>query len=369
MYKAFTGNWPIVIRGLLKGILKNVYKSDELGACILWRVIGDEMVFVLPIQAKNEILPAIDAIFEVTQRISFSLKSGKFYDTLENQSLRMEELNVLKTQNTLSIKSAAWIAVVNEEFKSPYDNVRFDYSASSNNQTLREYLGKDIDAGFRLKEYTQDRRLAISFELAYLIQKISGNNNLHILDYVRLKGVWNESLYPIIWYYNADIAKEYSLVNCGTESRIFNYSFDHSFRYDETENNPIVKKYFSTRRILSHKKNKGKKVSDTSDLELAVGMYKITSALDKIVNDRNLSPKFQYIESLLENNNARTTRNKPYAQPLELHCAVVCCNVEDRTVLIMRRSSEHATCPEKWEFGCAKATNDEPLISSIISLK
>lgn len=171
MYKAMTGNWPLVIRSLLEDIRTRVHRIDILFTSYLWRVIGDEMIFVLPVQSETALSEAVDAVFEVTQRISISLKSGKFFDSLEDQSVQQEEINILKNQNTLSVKATAWIAVVNDKIKSPFDNIAFDYSASSHNQSISEFLGKDIDAGFRLKEHTQDRRLCISVELAYFLLK------------------------------------------------------------------------------------------------------------------------------------------------------------------------------------------------------
>ena len=59
-------------------------------------------------------------------------------------------------------------------------------------------------------------------------------------------------------------------------------------------------------------------------------------------------------------------QSNPYAHPLELHCAVVCCDVQQRKVLITHRGSEHSTNPEKWEFGCAKATSKDALICSVV---
>lgn len=97
--------------------------------------------------------------------------------------------------------------MINGKLVSPFDNITFDYSVDP-----REFLGKDIDAGFRLKEYPQDRRLCISIELAYFLVHGGKRNNLHIMNYTRLKGVWNRDLYPIIWYYNAEI-----VCNCQQE--------------------------------------------------------------------------------------------------------------------------------------------------------
>ena len=97
--------------------------------------------------------------------------------TLEGQSIQKSEIEILMMQNPLSIKAAAWIAIVNNKLDSPYEYIKFNYSASSQNQIIIEYLGRDIDAGFRLKSYTQDRRLIVSFELAYLLMDLEKQVN------------------------------------------------------------------------------------------------------------------------------------------------------------------------------------------------
>ena len=362
MYKELTGNWPLVMRSLLSDIITRVHRIDVLFTSYLWRVIGDEIVFVLPVQNEFALTEAVEAIFEVTQKITISLNSGKFFDTLVDQTIQQQEINILKSQNTLSVKAAAWTAVVNNKLDSPFDNVAIDYLADEHNHhNISEFLGKDIDTGFRLKQYTQDRRLCISVELAYLLDRASRKMHLHIMDYVRLKGVWNEALYPIIWYYNAGIVKKCQREMLGHGVAV---KFINSFRYDETDNNEIVKKYLL--RNQNNRKNgaKGGKLLECNNYELAANMYCADTALTKIVRDRKLLPKIQYIISQL-NGTQIITQIAPYAYPLALHCAVVCCDVENRKVLIARRGQDHYTNPGRWEFGCAKANEKESLVDSI----
>ena len=335
------------------------YQANEFAASLLmpkdvyWRILKQNAV-------DNRVdiatlLDAIDAIFEVTQRIFISLKNGKFFDSLEDQSVTSEEILFLKHQNTLSVKATAWIAVINDKINSSFDNVVFDYSASSHNQSIREFLGKDIDTGFRLKEYTQDRRLCISIELAYFLMKNGKQKNLKIMDYVRLKGVWNDNLYPIIWYYSPKIVRNCQLEMTGHRAKT---TFEKSFRYDESDKNQIVKKYFL--RIQ-------KKLSDLNYDEngFANNMYVARTGLQKIIYDRCLQEKLDYIQSCFKKE-VYMIQSDPYAHPLELHCAVVCCDVQQRKILITRRGSEHTTNPEKWEFGCAKASSTEKLEKSIV---
>ena len=207
VYKANTVNWPIIIKGLLDYIRRCVQREADLQGASLWRVIGDEMVFVYQIIDKRELYPAVDAIFRITQRVSLSIRTGKFFNTLEEQKLQKAEIEVLKSQEILSIKAAAWIAAISKEMKSPYDNIQTEYESDGSNIPIVEYLGRDIDTGFRLKAYTQRRRLIVSFELVCLIAEFlekEAENLFYIIDYAKLKGVWNRALYPIIWYYKKE---------------------------------------------------------------------------------------------------------------------------------------------------------------------
>ena len=365
LYKAMTGNWPLIISSLLEDIQTRVHRIDTLFTSYLWRVIGDEVIFILPVQSESGLTDAVEAIFEVTQRISVSLKSGKFFDALKDQTLPQQEINILKSQNTLSIKATAWTAVVNRKLESPFDNIAIDYMANEHNRhSISEFLGQDIDTGFRLKSYTQDRRLCLSVELAYLLDSTSRQKHLHILDYVRLKGVWNESLYPIIWYYNPEVLKKCQLEMLGEGAAT---PFANSFRYDETDNNEIVKKYFlrgQPNRKSRKKKKKGDDPPESGSFELAASMYSADYALRKIAVDKNLLSKIQYIQQHFHDEQI-ITQTAPYAYPLALHCAVVCCDVTNRKVLIAHRGQDHDTNPGRWEFGCAKASGKEPLVQSI----
>lgn len=364
LYKERTGTWPIIIRSLLDEIRRQVCRRDALQACLLWRVIGDETVFVLPVSSRMEIAEAVSAVFEVTQRISISLKRGKFYDALERQTLSENEISFLKVQNSLSIKAAAWIAVVNNELKNPYDNIVFNYIESAHNTSIREYIGKDIDTGFRLKNYTQDRRLVISLELAYCLLKEGKADCLQIVGYDRLKGVWNRALYPIIWYY--DVKKEST---CRKEmlDEEGETSFEESFRYDETDGNPLIQKYII-------RQNKGIDYYHISGIStelyndeyiLTKDMFEVSYAIEKVIDDRDLKPKTDYIEKLLSKGDT-VEISTPHQDPLTLHCAVVCCNVESRAVMIILRGGDHTTNPGKWEFGCAHASSTETIEVAIV---
>ena len=354
-YKTTTSYWPIVMESLLSEIQSKV-KSLVSNESLLWRVIGDEMIFFKEVNKKEDLNTYVKSIFSLTQDMSLRLRSGKFFERIESQKLKKGDIQQLSSQSPLSMKATAWVAAVNKQYDQPYDCIEINYCTSALENSILDFLGSDVDAGFRLKQYTQDRRVALSFELAYLLLKFNQceDSNLHIIDYVRLKGVWNETLYPVIWYHNESVIE--SLNN---SSSIVPVTFEESFRYDELLQNPISNNFLS--RIKQIEKTEGE-VCHSYDIPLSNRMFKVIEAFDKILVDKNLKDKIDYLESLI----TPTFRaNAPFEQPLELHCAVVCCDIDEGKVMIVHRGSSQSGDAGKWEFGCAKAKSSVTLVKTI----
>ena len=77
-----------------------------------------------------------------------------FFDELEADDA---EKLLMKTQNIISLKAAAWIAIVGEEIQQieRYDNLLERYKLREG-YGLIEFLGNDIDTGFRVKKETEN---------------------------------------------------------------------------------------------------------------------------------------------------------------------------------------------------------------------
>lgn len=231
----------------------------------IWKILGDEIVFVVPIWEKKDMGAYTSCIFEILNSINFQLKKGGFFDELEMSGA---EKNLMKLQNIISLKAAAWLAIIRErqEQLEQYDNLLKKFKLKEGCEIL-EFLGNDIDTGFRIKENTQDRRFVISYELAYILSRDEEYiKNIHIIAYKRLKGIWQNRLYPVIWYYD--------------EKYLDGMSFEDSFYYDEKENSELFKN--KTEPVLEEK------------------MYRDTLyALEKIMADQRLEDKFKKIDKII----------------------------------------------------------------------
>ena len=176
------------------------YTENLIPESKLWRVLGDEVIFIVRVEAEEDIHFFVDRIFEILVEMIKQIKDGSFFDELSTECI-CRDIDVMKSQNVISLKCAAWIAVItndNSNERNIFDNIFVKYKAKEDYE-INEYLGNDIDTGFRIKGKTEERRMVLSFELAYLLSaRTDSLSCLNIMSYEILKGIWNESLYPII---------------------------------------------------------------------------------------------------------------------------------------------------------------------------
>ncbi len=332
--------WSKVINNFFLKLQDEV--NRKIVSSQLWRILGDEAIFIVKIRDKEEIIKYVNSFNSIFIDTLNALKDGKFI-SIENKCNR--ELELEKRQNILSLKATAWIALVNNTDGEILDdegseNVFVRYISSSNSSKFQffEFLGNDIDTGFRISKYTRDKRLAVSFELAYILNEYTKESSkLHIITYKNLKGVWSDKLYPIIWYHDKEKWR--------------NEDFEDTFIYDDIVENDLINEYFQIR-------------SEKTDLMvLPLRMYTdVNWALMKIAIDRNLVSKILKIKTAIPQSKDNYIID---ATELELHCVAVC--YLDNKILIAKRNSKKK--PEKlqglWEFGCAKANKKMKLIDSI----
>lgn len=326
--------WSQVIISLFEKIQGMVVK--KMPSAEMWKILGDEVIFIVPIREKQDIYIYISNIFEILNTMVFQLQTGRFFDDLEAHSF---EQDMMKMQNIISLKASAWIAIIGERIKlEQYDNLIKRFKLKEDYEIF-EFLGNDIDTGFRIKANAQDRRLTISYELAVILsEREEYVKNIQIITYKRLKGIWQNRLYPIIWYHDKKF--------------VDGMPFEDSFYYDETENSELAEAYF---------KNRTKPV-------LQDKMYtNVKYALNKILLDQKLKDKFTKMEKVIEEsqNDINVRHLLDPAFLLRLHCVAVCYDKSKKKILIMKRAENRAKLAGVWEFGCAKGSLEKTLTEQI----
>ncbi len=134
-----------------------------------WKFLGDEVVFRAHITSKSDIEKLSEDAYKILMHLA---------EHVETKDIG------------LSAKGTVWIV--------PVDNKQNIFISGE------DYLGIHVDTGFRIaKAFSQQKQLALSFEIVYFIHKFHGHlERIFFLGYKELKGVWNQRLYPVFWYIN-----------------------------------------------------------------------------------------------------------------------------------------------------------------------
>lgn len=326
-------NWVTIITDLISTL--NAKVMDEVNYAFPWRVIGDEIIFVVPINDLKTLRENVDIIFRI---LSKDLKE------IKNNIISMDpDKRNPYADNLLSFKASAWIAYTTSRDGNNKDNhissTIADYSTNNifttyelyNNHILCEFLGNDIDAGFRISKFTHKEHLCVSFELAYILSMDKNYKCwLHIMTYQNLKGVWDNHLYPIVWYFNEDTVNS--------------LHFDDSFGYDEAANDEILRCYFNIDNFqkINFSFLNSKMFTDVS------------FAFEKLIQDNNLISKMDFLKKY-DKENYHQTKVSYKDNYDEFHIAVVCFTSNNEILVLHRKDKD------SWEFGCCKSRFDSQI--------
>jgi len=311
-FKNTVKQWGKIFDGFIKQSKKLM--EEDFPSARIWKMIGDEILFYLQVNSTNVLYEAPEKTFNILQKcIEFINKEPE-------------------VKSNLSIKATIWAAVVNDsEEKDTELNTNIIVKDRNFDEFLFDFLGPDIDIGFRISKFAKNSILVIEAKLACLITKLETEmEREHISEYMRivsyeeLKGVWNGRRYPIVWY--------------RTDWR---YSKD-MFVYDEKYKDDIVRRIEDSRGTC---------------LDSVSRLTKIFSDLNKLDTIKDLK------EEINKEANLKPKLNIPKDRSCEMHVVAICINSKNE-ILVAKRTKRN-TLSEKWEFGCSQLHFGQNFIDAI----
>ncbi|MGG1685566.1 hypothetical protein [Pseudalkalibacillus sp. NRS-1564] len=318
--------WPTVFKQFYDATLKEAQTFHP--NVKVWKYVGDEILLYKKIGDLKELVNAPSNTFNAIETITTRLHN--FEESTKG---------VLFLKATLWIADIKWGGNLNEgiDARNIVFPVNPEYPYRSGNDSTRiDFLGPDIDMGFRITNHTEKSKLLISAELAYLLYcnrgkvettstpKYRVEDNLRIVGFEKLKGIWNGRRYPIVWYHN----------NWNT----------NSFDYEEIYESEKVKKL---------------KNDEFTRIDL----------ISKVFSDVNRSEIVkEYIESIEENQIREHSKDSieaafddiPREKLAEVHAAAICFT-RDKRLMIAKRSSHKSKLKGLWEFGCGQLKLDQTI--------
>ncbi len=197
-FKTEKTNWPYVIPYFYDTVYKELkYLIPQIK---VWKYLGDEILLYVSIcdfDSPSVIYTIPDTVYSIQLKVAEAIQK------------------VSKTKK-LDVKSTIWMAaartVESKKFNlsnAPktnrfYKNMKVKLNVEDQDQV--DFLGPDMDIGFRIAKFAFHHKIVLSADFAYFLHLTKPENcdideKLQIVSFEILKGVWNEQYYPIIWYY------------------------------------------------------------------------------------------------------------------------------------------------------------------------
>lgn len=150
--------------------------KDKFGKSIqpvVWKSLGDELIFIEHVEEINEIQKYIECFKEAISKLNDEK---------------------IKKKSKYKIKATAWIA------ETPVTNAIIPDSTTNKLPKNIDVIGPSMDIGFRISKYASSRKFIISAELAKcLCEDKKQKLKICIDGEEELKGVLNGIAYPILW--------------------------------------------------------------------------------------------------------------------------------------------------------------------------
>jgi hypothetical protein len=176
-FRSFFCDFPLMLAGQV-GF--EFIDSDCTPEIHVWKAMGDEVIFVAEPSSAEEATAILRALLR-----TMTLYEGKYFARLP-----------------LRLKGTAWLAEFGDQ------NIELDIAELSAGEGARhiDYIGPDVDLGFRLSKFARASSLVLSLDL---VEQLLGAPNadilsLHLLGAQELKGVMFGRPYPVVWAADAD---------------------------------------------------------------------------------------------------------------------------------------------------------------------
>lgn len=143
-----------------------------------WKAVGDELIYVFEVQSRRQLHWLVIA----------------FLAALRTNDGSLLEHDGKPERHGLRLKGSAWVAGF------PVRNrlVTLPGKGGANH----DFLGPEVDAGFRIGKCTRPGMLVVSMEVAEFLAEIPTTMRPMtgmIVGWEKLKGVWEDRHYPVIW--------------------------------------------------------------------------------------------------------------------------------------------------------------------------
>lgn len=173
------------------------YSDPEVMARLhLWKLLGDELIYSFKIKKRKKLHLLVTAFLQVLREYDRDDVRGDFGIRLKGSGW-VAGFPVRNRVVQLPAPKLYWKEDKPETKEEEEDKPKYHLHPYPKS----DYLGPEMDTGFRIGKFAHPGFMVVSAELAELLGQVQLNEQLRarIVGWETLKGVWNEKPYPIIW--------------------------------------------------------------------------------------------------------------------------------------------------------------------------
>ena len=175
IFRSFFTSFPLMAAGQ---VAMEFLDDEATPAIDVWKVMGDEVVFVTTPSSAEELTAMLVAL----------LRTMQLYEDKHFQQL------------PLRLKGTAWLADFDGQ------NIEIEIpELSSKTAAHLDFIGPDIDLGFRISKFARPGSLVISLDVLEVVLSAANAERaaLYLMGKEPLKGVMFGRPYPIVWMLEA----------------------------------------------------------------------------------------------------------------------------------------------------------------------
>lgn len=169
--------WALYFQSFYHDFTENFFaqfeKTKKVAKPSIWKCLGDEVIFYVKITDSEDVEVYVDCLMKAIRLYNASLSDKK---------------KKLPCQGTVW---GAGFPIRNRTIKTPHTKgkkVVYD--------EVNDFIGFDMDLGFRISKHSKPERLVVSLPIAYILS-LNHYDRLRYYDSVDIKGI--DKQYPIFW--------------------------------------------------------------------------------------------------------------------------------------------------------------------------
>ncbi len=209
-FQTFYKEFPHRFNKTCKELVVSRLGKREIQCPTIWKIVGDELLFYVKIKEAWDLLPLHlqkDERERIQPYVLVLLYTVAFIKSIKDYNHEAQEF-LKHNKPAFKVKGCAWFAdvIIGKNYDPRYGNLQVGLSCVKGSHVPQiDFIGRQIDIGFRISKYSTLNRLVLSVEYGILLLRDNyltledEGINLHYDGRKSIKGPLEQLGYPLVF--------------------------------------------------------------------------------------------------------------------------------------------------------------------------